>query len=990
MSEFCLIADTENCIYSQAPVLQGSALILYTKNWQTGTLDLSSIPNNENFTIEFMTTRCGLGGHFGYSYIDDMCMAHTDENLQGSIELDPLYQSCPTGPITVCGGFTIPNSGDIKATVQSIDLNIYDSSNKLVSTTSKTTSLDLTNKRFCFEIALADLPDTTKGNYNVSASISYDIDTANSSCKGTSFNKIVDDDANPGWDITFLNCDPKCDLKLQPASLNLCDDDKNGKEIFDLTQLEPLVAGGQTGITFAYFTKLQDAETDKNPISDIKKYDSFSTTIFIKATLDTNCYKIIATKIIVRNPYANITGILNICSGSTVLTATKGVSYLWSNAETTQSINATKTGLYTVTVTDLFGCKATGEVTILPNSVAALPSISIIQPDCFSSTGSIKVTSLASEYSFDGGNSWGTNSEIKNAATGIYYIKIRTASGCESYSSKISLNPFLSSFPFYTKIDPKFCGDFGSITITSVATNYSFDDGLTWGTSNILTNLPSGNYHIRTKNEFGCISNYNNVELNSQFLPIPTFTIANPYCSNLGSITITTPASMYSFDGGTVWQTSNTKDGLASGSYLIKIKNELGCTSSYAYAYLTDLINIYPEYKIKEAGCNTYASIEIKTLGDLYSFDNGLHWSTNPILKNLDGGTTCGIIVQKGGTCNSRTQYINIYSYFRPLPITNDFEITLCDDLNDGLELIDLTLYNSNLSINSAVYQFEYYTNFIGATNKDSNFRILNFTACSLSNTNNTVYVRVVTPYGCAAVASLKFIFLDSPKIKMQDKYPLCVDKSVTINAGSGYHEYLWSNGEKTQTITIVQPGDYWVNVTEKHGPLICDSTKKFNIFLSNPATITSISTKDWSETENTMSIFQTGLGKYEFSIDDKNYQDSNSFTNLPNGEYTVYVRDKYGCGTVKDNVYLLMYPKFFTPNGDSYNDTWKVKLSEFEVGLTVKIYDRSGKLIKSLNTNTECWDGTFNGNNLPATDYWFIVTRADGTEYKGHFSLKR
>jgi len=84
------------------------------------------------------------------------------------------------------------------------------------------------------------------------------------------------------------------------------------------------------------------------------------------------------------------------------------------------------------------------------------------------------------------------------------------------------------------------------------------------------------------------------------------------------------------------------------------------------------------------------------------------------------------------------------------------------------------------------------------------------------------------------------------------------------------------------------------------------------------------------------------------------------------------------------------MFPKFFTPNGDGYNDTWKIKFSDIEAGLTVKIFDRYGKLIKNLITNTDSWDGTFNGTNLPANDYWFVVTRANGQEYKGHFTLKR
>ena len=990
VSEFCLTGDPQNCIFTQAPFLVGGSIILYTKNWQSGELDISSIPNNENFTVEFMTTRCGLGGHFGYSYIDDICMSHSNENLQGSIELDPLFQSCPTSPVAICGGFTIPNSGDVKATVKSIELKVYDSSNKLIYNTTKTASLDLDKKRFCFDLDLTALPNTTTESYNVSASINYDIDISQITCTGTSFNEITDADANSGWDISFLNCDPKCTLKLETANLSLCDDNKNGKEIFDLTNLEPLVAVNQSGITFSYFAKIDDAMADKNPIVNFKNYDTFSTTLFVRATLDPSCYKIIAVKLIVRNPTANISGVLNVCNGATLLTATKGVSYLWSNGETTQSISATQNGVYSVTVTDALGCKAVGEVTIIPNQVAAQPNIEITQPTCSNFKGSIKVTSPASEYSFDDGKTWTTNNEIQNLPIGTYFIKIRTASGCESYGTKINLVPFLTSYPYYSKIDPTFCGDTGSITITTAASSYSFDDGVTWGTSNTMSNLPLGSYHIRVINDLGCISNYNNVELNSQFLPAPKYTISNPYCTNLGSITITTPAAEYSFDGGTTWQTSNTMTNLKVGSYVISIKNDMGCTSATAYIYLTSLENTYPDYQKIEAGCNSYASIEIKTLGDLYSFDNGAHWSTNPILKNLNGGTNLQIMVQKGGTCNSRAQFIGISSYFRPLPVVTDYELDYCDDLNDGSEVIDLTAYNANITPNPTFNQFEYYNSLLGATNNDRNQMILDFKQYGMSNSKNTVYVKVISTYGCSSIASLKFKFLDAPKIKMEDKYPLCENKDVYINAGMGYNSYLWSNGEKTQIINLTKPGDYWVNVTEKHGPLICDSTKKFNIFLSNPATITSIKTDDWTDGENVISVYKTGLGDYEYSLDNRTYQDSNTFSNLPDGEYTVYVRDKFGCGTTTEKVYLLMYPRYFTPNGDGYNDSWKVKFSDIEVGLTVEIFDRHGKLIKTLATNTDSWNGTFNGEELPSTDYWFIVTRANGTQYKGHFSLKR
>ena len=84
-----------------------------------------------------------------------------------------------------------------------------------------------------------------------------------------------------------------------------------------------------------------------------------------------------------------------------------------------------------------------------------------------------------------------------------------------------------------------------------------------------------------------------------------------------------------------------------------------------------------------------------------------------------------------------------------------------------------------------------------------------------------------------------------------------------------------------------------------------------------------------------------------------------------------------------------LPYPKFFTPNNDGYNDTWTIDFAYLKPNTGIQIYDRYGKLLKVLLLNGS-WNGQFNSQELPATDYWFVVTRANGQEYKSHFSLKR
>lgn len=989
ISEFCLIGNPEDCIFKQAPVLENGSIVLYTPNWQSGILDITNIPNNEEFTVEFMASRCGLNGHFGYAYIDDICLLHSNESLQGSIELDPLYKICPTLPMSICGSFTLPNSGGINATVAAIELSVRDQNNNIVFTTQTPQTLDITNKKFCFNLVGSNLPNIISGTYNVAVKMDFGIVQTN--CVGTTFVSAIDDDANPGWDIWFLNC-VNCPLTLVPTSLKRCDINQDGKELFNLATVQNSVTNPQAGLTFTYYSSLDDATNDTNPIASITNYESTSTAIFVRVRLNPTCYKIIAIPLIVKNPKATISGILNICSGSTILTASPGSSYLWSGTgATTQSITVSNVGDYSVTVTDIDGCSSIGTVKILANGIAPLPSITLVQPTCSTNTGSIQVTSPASEISFNDGANWGTAATINNLPVGNYLVKIRTASGCTSYSSSVNLVPFLSFFPSYSSVDPTSCGELGSITITTPSAFYSFDDGVTWQTNNVANNLPSGTYLIRTKDNDGCISNFNSVSLNGEFLPKAECIFDNPYCGNLGSITITTPAVQYSFDGGNTWQTSSVLTNLTSGSYLIKIKDNRGCTSVNAYVYLKDLETSYPDYEIIPAECGTYATLIIKTAGDQYSFDGGANWSNNAILPNLNGVSNYQIVVKKGASCQSYTETVYIYSKFLLIPATTDFQTTLCDSFNDGSEDVDLTAFNSNVIANNNSFYFSFYKSELGAQNDDFNEKINNPNACNLSNVNNTVYARVVSVDGCYNTSKLQFTFIDSPRIDMLDTYPLCEFKNVFTTPGFGFDSYLWSNRKTTQTISITEPGNYWVIVTENHGSLVCDSKKDFTVFLSNPATINSIETIDWTINENVIEVFVSGLriNDYEYSLNGIDYQKSNKFENLKTGVYKVFVRDINQCGIVTKETILLNYQKFFTPNGDEINDTWRINFSQLEKKLDVKIFDRYGKFIKQLKSD-ESWDGTYNGKTLPSDDYWFYVTREDGQIHKGHFSLKR
>ena len=137
------------------------------------------------------------------------------------------------------------------------------------------------------------------------------------------------------------------------------------------------------------------------------------------------------------------------------------------------------------------------------------------------------------------------------------------------------------------------------------------------------------------------------------------------------------------------------------------------------------------------------------------------------------------------------------------------------------------------------------------------------------------------------------------------------------------------------------------------------------------------------------------GFGTYEFSLNQVDWQTSPVFTNLPNGFYTVYARDINGCLPIKQSntVTTISYPNYFTPNGDTYNDTWNISGLTPDFKAKIYIFDRYGKLIKEINPYANGWDGKLNGEDLPSTDYWFKIEYTEEgvqKEFKSHFSLKR
>lgn len=326
------------------------------------------------------------------------------------------------------------------------------------------------------------------------------------------------------------------------------------------------------------------------------------------------------------------------------------------------------------------------------------------------------------------------------------------------------------------------------------------------------------------------------------------------------------------------------------------------------------------------------------------------------------------------------------------MPIANSLQdLYTCDDSsNDGVETFNLGLQTPLLLGSQLPSEFNVSYHLSQSEADTNTFPLL----LNYQNINNpqTIFVRIentINP-SCYATTSFQLKVMPKPNLVMDATYTICEGVPINIEAPLGFSTYNWSTGSSLNTTTINQAGTYTLTVTQNYGTIICNDSETITVLNSNVATITQIETVDWTDTENSIGVVVTGDGDYEYSLDGLSYQDSPNFYGLISGEYTVFVRDKKGCGVSNETVYLLMYPKFFTPNSDGANDKWRIKNSSVEPNMQLFIYDRYGKLLKQLSSLGEGWDGIHNGIQMPADDYWFVVKRENGKEYRGHFCLKR
>ncbi|WP_040279836.1 T9SS type B sorting domain-containing protein [Psychroserpens damuponensis] len=269
---------------------------------------------------------------------------------------------------------------------------------------------------------------------------------------------------------------------------------------------------------------------------------------------------------------------------------------------------------------------------------------------------------------------------------------------------------------------------------------------------------------------------------------------------------------------------------------------------------------------------------------------------------------------------------------------------------------------------------------------------------------SQTIFVKVENNNQCYAISTAQLEVLYTPVLLEDESFIYCVNSfpdTITLVGGvlndepsNYYYEWLFngvSTGINTTFNDINEVGTYTVIVTDPNG---CSSSRNITVLPSSDPEIEDVIVSEGTTLNNTVTIIANGDGEFEYALDtpENGYQTENIFTNVSAGFHTIFVRDANGCGITEQVISVLGFPKYFTPNGDTFNERWQVKgvNSTFNQGTSVQIFNRYGKLLTQFTNESAGWNGTFNGSPQPSDDYWFLVTLIDGRTYTGHFSLRR
>lgn len=579
---------------------------------------------------------------------------------------------------------------------------------------------------------------------------------------------------------------------------------------------------------------------------------------------------------------------------------TGNLSYLWNDAYTLQDRSKLAAGTYTVTVTDANSCTATVSVTVgEPALVSITPSVTDVA--CGGNTGAIAFGPLPG-YTFVWSNG-SPNLSQSNLPVGTYTVTLTDANSCSTViATTLGMTLQLA------KTDPAATCSSGAtgsldLTVTNGSGGYTFQ----WSngpTSEDQSGLAPDTYTVTVTESLGCTATASATIVQPAALEIAAFPIAQD-CSTgkikLDVLSGQAPPYSVTWSDGTVFGSKNDipgepfmLGGLSAGNYSITLTNASGCTAM-AMATLTAAPTAVLTTQVTHISCfgGNNGSIDLTVTGGVsacaYQWSNG---STTQDLNNLTPGTYTVTVTDCNIGC-SATASATVGEPTR-LVATAIATPAACFGGQNGA--IDLTVtggappyvYNWNHSVNTKNVQ-------------------------NLASGSYTV--TVTDSNGCTTTASATVGQPSAPQsLSMASRFPpstcAAADGTLTLEAPAGSqppYVFAWSSGTATGNgtglvLSSLAAGPYSVTLTDGQG---CTSSAAVALHSQMSAIPASSPTSTCIAQDGAIQISMLGNFVAPFAYTWRRGTLSGSGTasnpdfdinDLPQGDYTVEVRDDAGC----------------------------------------------------------------------------------------------
>ena len=226
---------------------------------------------------------------------------------------------------------------------------------------------------------------------------------------------------------------------IEPVTQLKCDTDNNTSDgitnfnLFEIGQTIREENNYNQNYIVEFFPTVQDANNNSNQLpNNYSNTTPYLQEIYAKVSINNTCVAIIKVILKVSNSQIGNTSHISVCQGDieTLTASSPNNIYLWNTGATTQTIEVTTSGTYTVTYFSADGCEITESFIVTVTS--GPEEVSLITTDNSGSDNSITVIVSNGgiyEYSLNGVD-YQLSNTFRGLAVGPYTVYVRDVKGC--------------------------------------------------------------------------------------------------------------------------------------------------------------------------------------------------------------------------------------------------------------------------------------------------------------------------------------------------------------------------------------------------------------------------------------------------------------------------------------------------------------------------------------------------------------------------------